>query len=94
MSGGSYKRPEVRVVMINTEYIETDSLSFKSVVQRLTGKDAIVEVKEPPVMQINGGFEVAQSNSVLLEAKLLKDFDMFLMGLPSPFDNIFQKVVD
>lgn len=81
--------------MINTQYIETDSLSFKSVVQRLTGKDAIVEVEEPPFIQISTvSCEVAQSDSVLLEINLLKDFDMFLMGLPSAFDNMYQIITD
>lgn len=32
----------VKVVIINTEYIETDARSFKAVVQRLTGKDSKV----------------------------------------------------
>nr|GMD33317.1 VQ motif-containing protein 10-like [Ipomoea batatas] len=32
----------VKVVIINTEYIETDARSFKAVVQRLTGKDSNV----------------------------------------------------
>lgn len=35
-------REPVKVVIINTEYVETDAGSFKSVVQKLTGKDAIV----------------------------------------------------
>ncbi|XP_076896401.1 VQ motif-containing protein 1-like [Bidens hawaiensis] len=30
----------VKVVIINTEYVETDAMSFKSVVQHLTGKDS------------------------------------------------------
>ncbi|EYU26240.1 hypothetical protein MIMGU_mgv1a023720mg [Erythranthe guttata] len=32
----------VKVVIINTEYVETDARSFKSVVQNLTGKDSII----------------------------------------------------
>ncbi|XP_031092230.1 VQ motif-containing protein 10-like [Ipomoea triloba] len=32
----------VKVVIINTEYIETDARSFKAVVQRLTGKESNV----------------------------------------------------
>ena len=89
MSGESCRKREVRVVMINTQYIETDSLSFKSVVQRLTGKDAVVEVEEPPVVKGGGGCEAAQSNSVLRS-----DFNRFLMGLPSSFDNNFQLMID
>ncbi|GAB2293285.1 hypothetical protein Dimus_027489 [Dionaea muscipula] len=29
----------MKVVYINTQYVETDAMSFKSVVQKLTGKD-------------------------------------------------------
>ncbi|KAG2689004.1 hypothetical protein I3760_09G119100 [Carya illinoinensis] len=32
----------VRVVLIDTQYVETDAMSFKSVVQSLTGKDSCV----------------------------------------------------
>ncbi|MBA0663565.1 hypothetical protein Goklo_003674, partial [Gossypium klotzschianum] len=32
----------VKIVIINTQYVETDPLSFKSVVQRLTGKESCV----------------------------------------------------
>lgn len=36
-------KPEpMKVVFINTQYVETDARSFKNVVQELTGKDAIV----------------------------------------------------
>ncbi|WOH03068.1 hypothetical protein DCAR_0522459 [Daucus carota subsp. sativus] len=95
MSGESCRKREVRVVMINTQYIETDSLSFKSVVQRLTGKDAVVEGEEPPVVKGGGGgCEAAQSNSVLLEAELRRDLNRFLMGMPSSFDNNFQLMID
>ncbi|KAL2472749.1 VQ motif-containing protein motif-containing protein 1-like [Forsythia ovata] len=38
MGGGN--REAVKVVIINTQYVETDAMSFKSVVQRLTGKDS------------------------------------------------------
>ncbi|KAE8720012.1 hypothetical protein F3Y22_tig00109923pilonHSYRG00110 [Hibiscus syriacus] len=35
-------RKDVKVVLIDTQYVETDPSSFKSVVQRLTGKDCCV----------------------------------------------------
>ncbi|KAL8161373.1 hypothetical protein V2J09_012862 [Rumex salicifolius] len=38
-----------KVVYINTQYVETDALSFKSVVQNLTGKDSEVPADLPPV---------------------------------------------
>ncbi|KAJ0017093.1 hypothetical protein Pint_09959 [Pistacia integerrima] len=40
MSGS--KRQAVKVVLIDTQYVETDQKSFKSVVQQLTGKDSCV----------------------------------------------------
>lgn len=43
-AGGVYSRDPVKVVIINTQYVETDATSFKSVVQRLTGKDAKIEI--------------------------------------------------
>ncbi|KAL4365929.1 hypothetical protein HN51_026325 [Arachis hypogaea] len=49
MSGygsGSNKGP-VKVVIINTQYVETDATSFKSVVQKLTGKDSSDDYGKP-----------------------------------------------
>ncbi|KAE8681139.1 putative Pectin lyase-like superfamily protein [Hibiscus syriacus] len=37
----------VKVVIINTEYVETDATSFKSIVQELTGKDSEVTSNPP-----------------------------------------------
>ncbi|XP_010537674.1 PREDICTED: VQ motif-containing protein 10-like [Tarenaya hassleriana] len=43
MSGRREVKSEpMKVVFINTQYVETDARSFKSVVQNLTGKDATV----------------------------------------------------
>ncbi|ESQ27272.1 hypothetical protein EUTSA_v10019550mg [Eutrema salsugineum] len=43
MSGRREVKSEpMKVVFINTQYVETDARSFKTVVQELTGKDAIV----------------------------------------------------
>ncbi|KAI6687095.1 hypothetical protein NL676_023923 [Syzygium grande] len=39
----------VKVVIINTEYVETDAASFKSVVQKLTGKDSTVAISPKSV---------------------------------------------
>lgn len=36
-----YREP-AKVVIIKTHYVETDAVSFKSVVQKLTGKDSTV----------------------------------------------------
>ncbi|GAU26805.1 hypothetical protein TSUD_289100 [Trifolium subterraneum] len=37
-SGGCSNKKEVKIVIITTKYVETDAMSFKSVVQKLTGK--------------------------------------------------------
>lgn len=91
--GGNYREP-VKVVIINTQYIETDPVSFKSVVQRLTGKDATAETIKrlppaPPILaaaserQQTGTGKVASGNS-------FKDLDMLLlMELPS-LDELYQ----
>ncbi|KAL3508871.1 hypothetical protein ACH5RR_028272 [Cinchona calisaya] len=42
-AAAGYRDP-VKVVIINTQYVETDAMSFKSVVQRLTGKDSKIEI--------------------------------------------------
>ncbi|XP_062095937.1 uncharacterized protein LOC133801695 [Humulus lupulus] len=39
---GSPNREAVKVVLIETKYVETDATTFKSIVQSLTGKDATV----------------------------------------------------
>ncbi|GMI91653.1 hypothetical protein like AT1G17147 [Hibiscus trionum] len=42
MAATGASREDVKVVLIDTRYVETDPLSFKSVVQNLTGKDCCV----------------------------------------------------
>lgn len=42
MAAGSTNPEAVKVVLIDTRYIKTDPTSFKSVVQKLTGKDSCV----------------------------------------------------
>jgi hypothetical protein len=36
--GCNNKKKEVKIVIVTTEFVETDVMSFKSVVQKLTGK--------------------------------------------------------
>ncbi|EOY27688.1 VQ motif-containing protein, putative [Theobroma cacao] len=42
MAATATSQEDVKVVLIDTQYVETDPVSFKSVVQRLTGKDSCV----------------------------------------------------
>ena len=50
MSGQGREERTVKVVVINTKYVETDARGFKDLVQKLTGKDSTVayEAQEPP----------------------------------------------
>ncbi|KAG8386532.1 hypothetical protein BUALT_Bualt03G0158200 [Buddleja alternifolia] len=83
----------VKVVIINTQYVETDAVSFKSVVQRLTGKDSTAAV-EPPRFQPksnNTTTEVVSGNGTppfLSRGMSFKDFDRMLKELP-PLDELF-----
>ncbi|GMI82230.1 hypothetical protein like AT1G17147 [Hibiscus trionum] len=42
MAARGASHEDVKVVLIDTQYVETDPHSFKSVVQKLTGKDCCV----------------------------------------------------
>ncbi|KAF8408870.1 hypothetical protein HHK36_004939 [Tetracentron sinense] len=100
MSGGG--REPVKVIIINTQYVETDKMSFKSVVQSLTGKDSVVA---PPIaessfprrkvarpMGIRPGVEKSQGVSVLSRDVSFKELDRFLMELPPMDEPIIDKV--
>ncbi|KAG5545937.1 hypothetical protein RHGRI_018187 [Rhododendron griersonianum] len=80
MSRGNVSGP-VKVVYIETKYVETDATSFKSVVQRLTGKDSKVGVE-----QTTGGERRAANFS---RGASFKEFDRLLMELP-PFDELYR----
>ncbi|XP_019158829.1 PREDICTED: uncharacterized protein LOC109155663 [Ipomoea nil] len=56
----------VKVVIINTEYIETDARSFKAVVQRLTGKDPKVEAAAAEEAGFNGHRKLHSGGGILL----------------------------
>ncbi|KAL0443682.1 UNVERIFIED_CONTAM: VQ motif-containing protein 1 [Sesamum latifolium] len=83
MGGGS--RDPVKVVIINTEYVETDAVSFKSVVQRLTGKNSTVAQepsrKEAPAPRRNA--------AVLGRGMSFREFDRMLKELP-PLDELYR----
>ncbi|XP_031106807.1 VQ motif-containing protein 1-like [Ipomoea triloba] len=90
MSGGCY-RECVKVVVINTQYIETDARSFKSVVQSLTGKDSPAEsTVAPPGLNGSGGGEgTAEISSTLSRGLSFKDFENLFMNLP-PLEELYQ----
>lgn len=89
--GGGNVRAPVRVVMITTQYIETDAANFKSVVQRLTGKHSHHihsnrELQPPPkrrrLSPLPSASEVATSTGGIMGASS-SDSVMNLSSLPS-----------
>ncbi|KAK9266466.1 hypothetical protein L1049_000064 [Liquidambar formosana] len=91
MSGGS--RNPVKIVIINTQYVETDSNSFKSVVQRLTGKDSTV-LGEPMSESSFPSNRTARSEGIQSGSRLsrdlsFKEFDRLLRELP-PMDELYR----
>ncbi|EYU38198.1 hypothetical protein MIMGU_mgv1a019639mg [Erythranthe guttata] len=93
MGGGGMMKREllpVKVVIINTQYVETDAVSFKSVVQSLTGKDTAAA--EKPKLKSRSScasaFNYNINNAIerVLERGLgvsFKYFDRMLKELPS-----------
>ncbi|XP_025608127.1 VQ motif-containing protein 1-like [Arachis hypogaea] len=87
MSGygsGSNKGP-VKVVIINTQYVETDATSFKSVVQKLTGKDSSDDYGKPRNNN-NNGFV----NQFLIRDMSFKEFDRLFSQMP-PINDILSE---
>lgn len=95
MSGSGINREPVKVVIINTQYVETDAMSFKSVVQSLTGKDSTVTPppsgsKKQKSSQVQGG---GRGNLVYPRGLSFKDLDRLLAELP-PLDDIYRFCLD
>nr|XP_016456336.1 PREDICTED: VQ motif-containing protein 10-like [Nicotiana tabacum] len=87
MSRGRNGRDQVKVVIINTEYIETGARSFKSVVQKLTGKEAAAA----PVQNSGVTMSKFKSNNPspnLGRGMSFKLDNLLKLELPS-FDNLF-----
>ncbi|CAK9160282.1 unnamed protein product [Ilex paraguariensis] len=96
MSGGT--REPVKVVIINTQYIETDAVSFKSVVQRLTGKDSIVEVESSSstgrkTSRVGAPAKISGGDSFFSKELSFKDFDRLLMEMP-PLEELYRLCAD
>ncbi|KAK4342172.1 hypothetical protein RND71_037988 [Anisodus tanguticus] len=107
MSATNNVRVPVKIVIINTQYIETDASSFKAVVQRLTGKNSTVAVEAeavppPPVAAAYGGGHVtsnywddqnAGGGPSLGRLKSFNDFDKLFKELPS-LDDLLRLYTD
>ncbi|CAK9151781.1 unnamed protein product [Ilex paraguariensis] len=95
MSSGG--RETVKVVIINTQYVDTDAVSFKSVVQRFTGKDSMVGSESSSStrqIRVRGGVEMSPaSDSVISRGLSFKDFDRLLKELP-PLDELYRLCAD
>lgn len=89
MRGGG----EVKVVIINTQYVETDAGSFKSVVQRLTGKDAVVAAATAHSGDGGGGSGSGRAAPVMERMISFKDFDRMLKELP-PLNELYGLYAD
>ncbi|GMP73582.1 hypothetical protein CsSME_00031295 [Camellia sinensis var. sinensis] len=82
----------VKVVYINTQYVETDQLSFKSVVQSLTGKNSAVASVEDSSFAAQkrknciGSGGKGDGVSILSKDLRTVDFDRLLFELPSMED--------
>ncbi|CAL5185372.1 unnamed protein product [Lathyrus oleraceus] len=88
-SGGCSNKKPVKIVIITTQYVETDAMSFKSVVQKLTGKyssdDRVVadEATEAPKVNNLSRFDEAACengdvgrSTFYISDLLLKEYDM------------------
>ncbi|KAG6600481.1 VQ motif-containing protein 1, partial [Cucurbita argyrosperma subsp. sororia] len=73
MSGG--EAHSTRVVIIDTKYVHTDAKSFKTVVQKLTGKDPAAEENR----QTGGGW----SSGLVITDSSFKKFQTELREMPT-----------
>ena len=84
----------VKIVLIETQYVETDSMSFKSVVQNLTGKDSCVVLRgekrkrRPVAISVAavsgsaGTDEGSKNVSMLTKGMSFKDLDKLILEVP------------
>lgn len=90
MGGGGGGSRAVKVVIINTQFVETDARSFKSVVQNLTGKDSTIPAAQPPPQRFHAGAgagDFCNSGPVFSRGMSFKDFERMLNELP-PLDEL------
>lgn len=87
----------VKITFINTQYVETDATSFKSVVQKLTGKDSTIAA-EPKLVRVRSKVGMSRGGtggvgSGLSRGMSFKDFDRLLTELP-PLDELYRLCSD
>ena len=87
----------MKIVFIDTQYMETDVVSFKYVVQRLTGKDFVVGTElmyggsspKRRTTEPSRVGEKAVGSSVLSKGASFKEFDGLFEELP-PSDELLR----
>ncbi|XVF79289.1 hypothetical protein PTKIN_Ptkin14bG0209500 [Pterospermum kingtungense] len=92
-------REPMKVVIINTKYVETDVTSFKSVVQELTGKDSRatrsrfyqehINKKEEGINPSGIGSSSRSGDSVLMKNLSFKEFERLLKEMPPVDDSLW-----
>ncbi|XWS10780.1 hypothetical protein CRYUN_Cryun38cG0027200 [Craigia yunnanensis] len=89
-------REPMKIVIINTKYVETDATSFKSVVQELTGKDSRVTRSRFYQEHINKkeegipsgvGSTSRSGDSILIKNLSFEEFERLLKEMP-PVDDL------
>lgn len=93
MPGSS--RKAMKVVIINTHYVETDATSFKSVVQKLTGKDStlandqeesdsgnILRERRERMNRSSSAQMLRGKKVILMRDSSFKEFDRLLREMP------------
>ncbi|KAE8124586.1 hypothetical protein FH972_019453 [Carpinus fangiana] len=85
---GSGRKP-MKVVIINTHFVETDATSFKSVVQKLTGKNStLANDQEESESRIRFRERMAKTRpstssvQILMRDSSFKEFDRLLRQMP------------
>jgi hypothetical protein len=94
--GCNNKKKEVKIVIVTTEFVETDVMSFKSVVQKLTGKyssddergfDESIEAPKAKRERHNLCENGNGRSTFCISDSLLNEYDMLLRELMLPNDH-------
>ncbi|KAH7842441.1 hypothetical protein Vadar_005327 [Vaccinium darrowii] len=86
----------VKITFINTQYVETDATSFKSLVQRLTGKDSTVAIEPKAAagrVKSRAEMNTGGNGAVYSRGMSFKDLDRLIMELP-PLDELYRLCSD
>ncbi|KAF8103520.1 hypothetical protein N665_0188s0451 [Sinapis alba] len=87
---GKVKSEPMKVVFINTQYVETDARSFKNVVQELTGKDAIVAAGPYESPATSDGRCYGGGNIISEDTR--RPYDGGGVGTTTEFDRVFKEM--